>query len=137
MNTIAGPRGSGKTTELIRLCAEENAKGTVTYIVVAGRGRATYVADMARDMGAEIPFPLTFDEITRPAVGSFMKQVLVDNADDFVRTIARNGIGVHVAGMTFTLDGSDGDTTLLRYEIEPAYEYPPGTTLQADTGAVE
>ena len=54
---IVRGRQGGKTTELIRRAAE-----TYGYIVCTDRRRARQIAEHAREMGLDIPFPLTADE---------------------------------------------------------------------------
>lgn len=114
MTTIAGPRGSGKTTELIKLCAEKNAKGSPAAILVVDKKRAEYVADLARVMEISIPHPVTLDEMKDGAFrGSFIERILVDDADNLMRRILRHETGCHVIAMT-----------LLRYDLESI----PGVT---------
>lgn len=124
MTTIAGPRGSGKTTELIRLCAEENARGVRTSILVVNIDRASQVAIQAENMGIDIPFPLILSELRGKLSGSPIRQILVDDADDLVRYFVRDATGRHVGAMTFTVDADQGDVTLLRYGLESI----PGVT---------
>ena len=54
---IVRSRQGGKTTELIRRAAE-----TGGYIVCTDQRRARQIAVHARDMGLNIPFPLTAHE---------------------------------------------------------------------------
>ena len=57
---IVRARQGGKTTELIRRAAE-----TGSYIVCTDRRRASQIAEHARKMGLDIPFPLTAGEWQR------------------------------------------------------------------------
>lgn len=119
MTTIAGPRGSGKTTELIRRCAEENANGFPAAILVADKKRAEYVAYLALQIKINIPLPVTLDEVKDGAFrGSFIEKILVDDADDLMRRILGREAGLVVSAMTFTVDEQQGDVTLLRAELD-------------------
>ena len=57
---IMAPRRGGKSRELIERSAQ-----TGTYILVANSPRAHYLFEMARDLGLEIPFPVTVQEFFR------------------------------------------------------------------------
>lgn len=81
MKIIAKPRYIGKTTELIKLSAKTNA-----YILVANRSRQKMVAELARSMNINIPYPVTVDDYMRTKFrGSFIKHILIDDADDVLR----------------------------------------------------
>jgi hypothetical protein len=54
---IVRSRQGGKTTELIRRAAESGG-----YIVCTDQRRAWQIAEHAREMGLNIPFPLTASE---------------------------------------------------------------------------
>ena len=58
MKKIIGGRGTGKSTELIRRSAD-----TGNYIVVPTKRRANHLFKQAKDMGINIPYPVTWDEI--------------------------------------------------------------------------
>lgn len=60
MKVYARPRQGGKTTELVRLAA-----GEFLYVVCPDRRQVRYVAQLARDMGLDIPFPMTWGEFLR------------------------------------------------------------------------
>lgn len=80
---------TGKTTELIKKCAEKGG-----YIVCPDNERANMIAEMARNMNAKIPFPLTFHElITNRYYARGIRKVYIDNADELIRRIA---VGVEV-----------------------------------------
>lgn len=76
MKTILKGRREGKTNELIRLSAE-----TGYYIVVATQRHATEVFLRAKEQGAVIPFPVSFDEFLRERSGPGVKGYLIDDAD--------------------------------------------------------
>ena len=69
-NIIIGGRGSGRTTELIRMSAENNI-----YIVCLDRRRALNIAAMAREMGLIIPFPITVEELPIKRNSSWMMRI--------------------------------------------------------------
>lgn len=80
---------TGKTTELIKKCAEKGG-----YIVCLDNNRANMIAEMARNMNVKIPFPLTFYElITNRYYARGIRKVYIDNADELIRHIA---VGVEV-----------------------------------------
>ena len=72
--TIRGPRGSGRTTELIKRMARQ--PGSV--IVVANMGRLRESADMAKELAADVRF-ITVSHLDRLA--GFHGRVGVDNID--------------------------------------------------------
>ena len=90
-NIIIGGRGSGRTTELIKLSAENNI-----YIVCLNRSRALNIAAMAREMGLTIPFPITVAELPIKRNSSWINEVYVDDADQVLESM----IGVHISNIT-------------------------------------
>ena len=80
MNIIIGKRCSGKTTELIKESAEKQI-----YILVGTKAMARCVFDMAKEMGLNIPFPVTVYEYLRGNKfrGSSIRRdgLLIDDAD--------------------------------------------------------
>lgn len=88
---------TGKTAELIKRCANNGG-----YIVCVDERRAKYTADMAKNMGEKIPFPLTFDEfLKRRYYEKGVKQVYIDNADLLIERIA-SGIRIDAIVMDDT-----------------------------------
>lgn len=91
---IVKERGKGKTTELIKMSAEKGQ-----YILVADENRRKHVANMAEKMGLHIPYPITLREaLTCGFHGTFIHNILIDDADDILRMIFQVGI----TAMTFT-----------------------------------
>lgn len=75
---------TGKTTELIKKCAEKGG-----YIVCLDNNRANMIAEMARNMNVKIPFPLTFHElITNRYYSRGIRKVYIDNADELIQFMA-------------------------------------------------
>lgn len=81
---IGGKRGCGKTTELIKKAHEEHL-----YILCVDRRRVFFIADMAKEMGLQIPFPISIDEI--PLRG-YMNGILVDDVEDVLSALIRKPI---------------------------------------------
>lgn len=83
MLKIIKGRRTGKTTELIKISEKTHA-----YIVVATSRRQQLVADMARSMGANIPYPVTVEDYMRNQFrGTLVENILIDDADDVLRVI--------------------------------------------------
>jgi hypothetical protein len=77
MEVYAKPRQRGKTTDLIKLAAEE-----FLYIVCIDRTEVRRVADEAREMGLDIPFPLTWHEFASGLYhGHGIQGFVIDNLD--------------------------------------------------------
>ena len=96
---IVRSRQGGKTTELIRRAAESGG-----YIVCSDQRRARQIADHARKMGLDIPFPLTAGEWQRrdyyqPGV----RGLLFDDLDRIIQGMS----SVPVLAATWTADDSE------------------------------
>lgn len=84
-------RGTGRTTELIRKCAEYN----YAVIVCPNRAMANFTFSMAREMGMNIPMPITFKEFAEGR--AYFRNVdafLIDNLEFVLSSMAR---GVPIA----------------------------------------
>lgn len=80
---IRKPR-EGKTTELIKRCAEQGG-----YIVSATQMRAKATFKMAKDMGYNIPFPLTFYELLKVEYrAKGIRRLYIDDAHEIFKEIA-------------------------------------------------
>ena len=92
MKVIAKKRGYEKTTELIKMSA-----ATGDYIVTKDHRTAYYTTKLAKDLGYEIPFPLTYDEFLneRFAAGNRISGFLIDDADQLLFSLIPMGIPVH------------------------------------------
>lgn len=94
MQVITSKRRSGKTTKLIRLCAEKGG-----YIVCVNRHHAHGIAQMAKDMELNIPLPITFDEfIARRYYGSGVGKFFIDDADLLLQRLS----AIHIEAITLT-----------------------------------
>ena len=91
MNIITGPRASGKTTKAIELANEKGA-----YLAVRTKHIANhiYYSDEYPDLDR---FPITHHElIGNGADGSFVRNVVIDDVDHFIRVASR---GMHIEGL--------------------------------------
>lgn len=87
MRVIADDRRTGKTTELIRWAAEPETPGRPRYIAVFSQGRARQVADMARELGLKIRFPVTFDEVLMGLHRGRRLELGVDDAEQLIAQV--------------------------------------------------
>ena len=86
MKKIIKGRGEGKTKELIQLSHDTN-----TYILVANRSRQRELFWFAHELGIDIHNPVTVEDYMRTQFrGSFIKHILIDDADDVLKTIFNN-----------------------------------------------
>lgn len=70
-----------KTTISIK---EANKRGA--YLVVKDTREASRVHRIAIDMGVNILFPITFNDILNDKMkGSFVRNIVIDNADMFIK----------------------------------------------------
>ncbi|MEV0357082.1 hypothetical protein AB0H71_13575 [Nocardia sp. NPDC050697] len=80
---VSGGRQFGKTTAMIREAAELDA-----YIVVPDRQQAQLVADTARRLGVDIPFPITWREFASGAYhGRGIKRFVIDSLDQCIQSM--------------------------------------------------
>lgn len=90
-----GKRGSHKTTNLIKRCYRENKKeNNLTYIVCLNRERVLSVMKLAQQLGVDIPFPMTMEELlSYHSYGrSYIKNVLIDDIDSWLQQQVRFNI---------------------------------------------
>lgn len=77
MKIIIRGRQQGKTTELIKLAAEE-----WLYIICPSKMQACNVAKQAIDLGVDIPYPLTWlDYVNGNYYGKGINGFAIDNLD--------------------------------------------------------
>ena len=98
MIKIFRPRQRGKTTALIKM-----SEATGSYIMTSTRMRARCIFQMANEMGCNIPNPIIVEDYFRSGGmrDSFIKDILIDDADDVLRTIFRN---VNIEAITMTYE---------------------------------
>ena len=108
MKIIRTERGKGKTTELIKQSARD-----WSYILCMNKVNAHHIFDMAREMGLDIPFPITPSDL--PLRG-FKGSVLVDEIDYILPTL----IGTQVDAITTSapIDTLNDKNTTLKIKIE-------------------
>ena len=86
MEKIILPKGAGKTTKLIQMSHD-----TWTYILVANEKRQKYLATFAKELGINIPYPVTLENYMGAGFrNSSIKKILIDDADDVLRTLFGN-----------------------------------------------
>ena len=91
------PRQGGKTTEMIRLAADE-----FLYIVCPDLRQVRHIAAEAERLGLDIPFPLTWHEFAANQwYGKGIKGFVIDNLDICVQSIAH---GLPIRAVTLTGD---------------------------------
>jgi ABC-type Mn2+/Zn2+ transport system ATPase subunit len=86
---IVGDRQSGRTTNLIRAAAAEEAHGVVCYIVCHSQEEAYRISQVAQKMEVNIGFPITYDEfIHRSYHGTHIDKFYIDNLRMFLDHIS-------------------------------------------------
>lgn len=119
MDIIYRGRGCGKTTELIKRSYESGA-----YILVTDHKRARAIADHAKQLGVDIPYPITWPEWENTyyknhgtGTTGCVRNLLIDDADDLLALIFR---GATIDAMTMTSDEIiviDGKKRGMRAEV--------------------
>ena len=100
MKKIIKGRAKGKTTDLIKMSHDTN-----TYILVNNRARQKSLFAQAREMNIDIPYPVTIEDYMRTRFqGSFIKSILIDDADDVLQAIFSR---VHIDAITLSKDEGD------------------------------
>jgi len=90
MKIISKPRGGGKTTELI----QEAGKGFY-YIVCRNVKEAQRIANQAKSMKIDIPYPITYDELLQGRYFTKgVKGFAVDQIEDLVTHFTGNLVKV-------------------------------------------
>lgn len=82
MKVICGGRRTGRTTKLIEMAAEAEARREVSYIVCLNQKEARRIANQATSMDLNIGFPVTFDEFRHQQLaGQNIQNLFIDNAE--------------------------------------------------------
>lgn len=89
---IGGGRRCGKTTELIKKASKEGL-----YILCPNKNMARIIFKQAKDMGVNIPHPITVEDL--PLMSVHIDKVLIDE----VEIVLQKLIGKRVAGMSTTM----------------------------------
>jgi len=101
MKIIYGGRKTGKTTALIEMCDEATRNGELSYIVCGNVRNAQIIMQKAKEMGKDIPFPITYDEFMRHQyAGVNIKKFFFDNADRFIQCLTNVEIAVLTVNKT-------------------------------------
>lgn len=114
MQITIGERCSGKTTKLIKRSAAERS-----YILVATKCQAGKIAKQAREMGFDIPYPVTVEDyLNYKFRGSNItrKGILIDNVDLVLQYIFA---GIPIREITLTDRGNIGDIFIPKVPDEP------------------
>lgn len=86
---IIGDRQSGRTTDLIKAAAEDEAQGIVCYIMCHSQEEAYRISKLAQEMELRIGFPITYDEfLHRSYSGTNIKKLYIDNLRMFLSHIS-------------------------------------------------
>lgn len=110
MKIFYSGRQTGRTTKLIQLAAESEARGETCYIVCHNHRTAHFVAARAREMNLVIGFPLTFDEFLKGSyAGENITKFYIDNAEFLFGMLSR---GVPIEAITITKE-EDVDETVV------------------------
>lgn len=84
------PRGFGKTYQLIKKSASSG-----DYIVCHRQEECSRIQAKAKEMGMNIPFPITYDEfISKQYYGKGISGFLIDNIEMFLQTLTEVPINV-------------------------------------------
>lgn len=86
MRIIRKGRGEGKTTELIKISNKE-----WKYIVCVDHTRAEYIAYQASQLGLDIPFPITYNELPLNYTNN-IKSVLIDDMEELLAKLIKKPI---------------------------------------------
>lgn len=104
MKVILQNRQTGRTQELIRLCAQAERRGEVSYIVCSTQKEAYRIADVAKQLGLIIAFPITYDEFFNHQYAAMnIRNFFIDNADQLLQYFTV----VTIQAVTMELEKSD------------------------------
>lgn len=96
MKAVVRSAGSGKTDELIRLCARQGG-----YIVVR-QGDVDRVVRRAKELKLQIPFPVSFEEFSGGRFhGGSVSPLWIDNADMLLAQMTQHR-GAELGGWSAT-----------------------------------
>ena len=115
MQITIGERCSGKTTKLIKRSAAEGS-----YILVATKCQAEKIAKQAREMGFDIPYPVTVEDYFKYKFrGSDItrKGILIDEVDLVLQYIFA---GIPIREITLTDRGNIGSISIPKEADESA-----------------
>ena len=108
MKIIRAERGEGKTTELIKQSARDGS-----YILCMNKANAHHIYEMSREMGFNIPFPITTSDL--PLRG-YESSVLIDEIDYVLPGLI--GTRVDVITTSAPIDTLDDKNITLKIKAE-------------------
>jgi len=103
MEVIYLERGKGKTTELIKMCYEENKKpNNLTYILCFSKDNAINTFKLSKDLKIDIPFPLTWNEFKHMKIGysGYIENLIIDDAEFILEEAI--GYNFNILGLSLT-----------------------------------
>lgn len=97
MKVIHQPRQSGRTSELIKMCAAAEKAGHISCIVTRDQRTCSGIFQLSQDMNLIIGFPITYDEFLRyQYAGRNIMHFFIDDADVLLQRLSP----VHIAAIT-------------------------------------
>ena len=99
MNLLIKQKGAGKTTGLIY-----TSEATGYPIVTSSKIHACYIKDWSKDMGCEIPDPITVEELLTDKMRKInrVENVLFDDVETILNEALNMYLGVNVVCATMT-----------------------------------
>jgi len=95
MKIKLGGRGSGKTTEMIKLAHE-----TDSLIICHNEAAARYAKGLAKSLEIDIIPPISLTKILHGSMkGSSVRKVIIDNAELCLKSLF---VGVEIKGISMT-----------------------------------
>ena len=64
---------------------------------------------MAKDMGFQIPFPITLEEMRNPLKSKFLNDVYIDEAIYLLQSLLYRMTGLEISAVTISTDDMKGD----------------------------
>lgn len=108
----AGPRRSGKTTELIKeVCKINHEAGrNVAVIICCNHAEAHHIASQADELGfPDMPYPITVKEIRQASGhGSFYKYAFVNDLDRIAQDLI-SPLCLQLRGFCYTFPNKEGE----------------------------
>lgn len=110
----AGPRCSGKTTELIKkVCEINRTEGrNVAVIICWTHAEAHHIASQADELGfRDMPYPITVEEIrygSGHVRGCFYKYAFVNDLDRIAQALI-SPLCLQLRGFSYTLPNKEGE----------------------------
>lgn len=104
VRVIIGGRGSGRTEQLIHLCAEAESQGEISYIICLDQPEARRIFQRADEMGVSIGFPITLREfLTHQYFSRNIKNFYIDNLDHLLRSLT--DVNIQAITLEDTMEG--------------------------------